>query len=842
MLKAVTALGLLLMVPVFAWAADDAKLEFISYTTRAGAGVDIELRLTGAPPQPSSLTSKNPARITLDLHGVQNNLPWSLPLPMKNAGVAKSITAVEASGRTRVVINLDKMVNYQTRTDGNNLIISLQDESVRGMEQVSEAPPKPVAEVSSDPNLPALEPIKDERQEAAAKKSARNAIVDVSATTTVGNRGQLRMRFSNDVPKINTFTMSNPARVVIDLANTGSNLSWANREVNAGAAKSVSAIDAGDRTRLVVTLDAMQSYKTEVAGNELVLDLQGSAPAAMEKETTAGNVDAIDFRRGERGEGRLMISLSNPGVSVDTRVEGGKIVMEFLNTNLPEHLMQRLDVMDFATSVKYVDSQVEGSKTRIVVTPVGEFEHMVYQAEKTLTLDVKKPVKSESTTVSDGRKNYKGEKLSLNFQDIEVRAVLQLIADFTGLNMVAGDAVQGNLTLRLKNVPWDQALDIILRTKGLGMRQDGNVILIAPADEIAAREKSELESKKQIEDLSPLITEIVQVNYAKAADLAKILQGKDKEGSMLTKRGRITLDERTNTLLVSDTLASITDLRKFVAKLDIPIKQVMIDSRIVIADSKFARDLGVRFGVNGVKKSGNNLFMTSGSYSGTDTMIGSYLDAANTTGKVDLLSGPRRLNVNLPVSATGVSAPSIGFALLGGDSLLDLELSALQTEGRGEVLSNPRVITSNQKEAVIESGREVPYQTQASANVAPTIAFKKAVLGLRVTPQITPDNRILMDLKVNKDEPEYVTTSTGSTAVAIKTKSVETQVLVDNGKTIVLGGIYEQEKRKDIYKVPFLGDLPLIGALFRTVMEKDDKVELLIFVTPRIIKEEAALR
>lgn len=853
MVRIMTAMMLLWALPGLAWAAEaESRLEFISYTTRPGEGVDLRLNLSAPPPKPSSFVINNPARITFDLPGVKNALPWTLPLPMKSAGVANSVTAVEANGRTRVVINLDKLVTYQSRSEGNSLIISLQDPTVTGQTATTTAEPAGIVPAV----LPASTP-----EAAPATKTARspleaggpNAVIDVTAAEQSGTDVQLRVKFSKQVPRVSSFVMSNPARVVVDMADTASNLSWTSRELNVGAAKTLSAVDAGNRTRLVIGLDSSRAYKTEVVGGELVISIQGGlAPATTASEVASGVIEAIDFRRGDQGEGRLLVNLSTPGVSVDSRVEGGKIMVEFMNTRLGDNLRQRLDVTDFATPVKYVESRMEGGRARIVLTPVaGAFEHMVYQADKQLTVEIKRPIKTEQS-VSDGRKVYKGEKLSLNFQDIEVRALLQLIADFTGLNMVASDAVQGSLTLRLKNVPWDQALDIILRTKGLAMRQNGNVILVAPADEIAGREKAELEAKKQIEDVSPLISEMIQVNYAKAADLAKIVQGGGSAtgagssgAGMLTPRGRLSVDERTNTLLITDTADKLVEVRKFVGKLDIPIKQVMIDTRIVIADSKFAKDIGVRFGVNAVKKAGSNLLMTSGSYTGTDNMVSSALtnlaDPANRTPyPVNILTGNQnRLNVNFPAK---IGAPSIGFALLGSDTLLDLELSALQTEGRGEVISNPRVISSNQKEAVIESGSEIPYQ-QASTGGATNVAFKKAVLGLRVTPQITPDNRILLDLQVNKDSRgEVFQGANGAQIPGIDKKELRTQVLVDDGKTLVLGGVFEHTKTKTAYKVPFLGDLPLIGVLFRSNNELEEKKELLIFVTPRIVKNEADLK
>jgi len=460
---------------------------------------------------------------------------------------------------------------------------------------------------------------------------------------------------------------------------------------------------------------------------------------------------------------------------------------------------------------------------RILIEPSRLFDPLAYQSEDLFTLDVKALTADEQEKAKKDKFTYTGERLSLNFQNIEVRAVLQLIADFTGLNMVASDTVSGSLTLRLKNVPWDQALDIILKTKGLAMRQRGNVILIAPTEEIAAREKLELEAQKQIEELAPLRSEFIQVNYAKATVLATLL--KAEENSLMTDRGRVSVDERTNTLLVRDTGEAINSIRELVATLDIPVRQVLIESRIVIADDSFNRDLGVRFGVSYAWNNGNRQAGIGGALPG-DTNLGGTIgpgDSLSTGGAQDLL-------VDLPI---GNPASAIKFAVVSiPDFILQLELQALQLEGRGEVISNPRVVTANQKEASIEQGTEIPFQ-EASSSGATSTSFKKAVLSLKVTPQITPDDRVIMDLAVNQDTvgQEF------SGIPSVDTRSVTTQVLVDNGDTVVLGGIYEQTKREDIEKVPFFGDLPYFSWLFKTTSVRDDKRELIIFVTPRILKD-----
>ncbi|MBI3777097.1 MAG: type IV pilus secretin PilQ family protein, partial [Gammaproteobacteria bacterium] len=543
------------------------------------------------------------------------------------------------------------------------------------------------------------------------------------------------------------------------------------------------------------------------------------------------------FRRGDNGAGRVIITLSDSNIVVDTRESGGQIFVEFANTALPTELRQRLDVVDFATPVQFIDAGTRDSSAQLSITPKGVYEYLAFQSENTFTVEVKPLSKEQKEAAKREEDQFTGERLSLNFQDIEVRAVLQLLADFTSLNIVTSDTVQGNLTLRLQNVPWDQALDLILKTKGLGMRRSGNVIMIAPTEEIATREKLEIESKKQVEELAPLQTELIQINYAKATDLAGLLRSQDK--TLLSERGKVSIDERTNTLIVLETADRLAGIRKLVAKLDIAVRQVLIESRIVIAHNDFARDLGVRFGATGTRSSGNNLIVGTGSGAGADSMVNSAItnQQTNTNGSPYPIAVPaagNRYNFNLPAGGT---AGSIAFAILGRNTLLDLELSALQQEGRGEVISSPRVITSNQKEAVIKQGTEIPYQEAASSG-ATSVSFKEAVLSLTVTPHITPDDRIRMDLKVTKDSVgQVVPTAGGGSNPSIDKREISTQVLVQSGETVVLGGIHEQEKRENTAKVPFFGDLPFIGVLFRRNQTVDQNTELLIFVTPKVLKD-----
>jgi type IV pilus assembly protein PilQ len=652
----------------------------------------------------------------------------------------------------------------------------------------------------------------------------------ISFSTLPGDRVQVVLEMSGPVDEPLSFAIDEPARVALDFPGVSLNLPRKTEDIGVGMARSVTAVEAGGRSRVVLSLVKLVPYTIKVSGNQVVLTLDStgstaSQAAAKRAAGIKGSIESIDFRRGEGGEGRVMVTLSDPAIVVNTFEQGDDIIVEFIGVQLPEDLSRRLDVIDFATPIMVVDTKQVGENVRMVIEAGGAFDHLAYQSEDLFTLDVKALSEVEKEQAKKDKFTYTGERLSLNFQNIEVRAVLQLIADFTGLNMVASDTVSGNLTLRLKNVPWDQALDIILKTKGLAMRRTGNVILIAPTEEIAAREKLELEAQKQIEELAPLRSEFIQVNYAKAATLATLL--KAEENSLMTDRGRVSVDERTNILLVRDTADAINSIRELVATLDIPVRQVLIESRIVIADDSFNRDLGVRFGVS--YQWNINSPRTQGNIGGG---LGGNTDFGGTVGSGDSLSsgGTQNLLVDLPI---GSPASAIKFAVVSiPDFILQLELQALQFEGRGEVISNPRVVTANQKEATIEQGTEIPFQ-EASSSGATSTSFKKAVLSLKVTPQITPDDRVIMDLAINQDTvgQEF------SGIPSVDTRSIVTQVLVDNGDTVVLGGIYEQTKREDVQKVPFFGDLPYLSWLFKTTSIRDDKKELLIFVTPKILKD-----
>ena len=652
---------------------------------------------------------------------------------------------------------------------------------------------------------------------------------DINFSSMPGNQVQITFSLSGDFVEPNSFTVDEPARIALDFANTKNKLSWRSRRVGMGNIKSIAAIEAGSRTRIVINLVKQVNYTSRISGNDFILTLGSGTAEKSPTLTQPGNtanfstatekgIKDIDFRRGDSGEGRIVVTFTDASIVADIREETGKILVEYLDADLPNELQQSLDVLDFATPVKSIDTFQDGENTKMIITPTGDYEHLAYQSDNTLTIDIKPLTAAQKATVKKAQ--YTGEKLSLNFQDIEVRAVLQLLADFTSLNVVVSDSVQGNITLRLKNTPWDQALDIILKTKGLAMRKNGSVMLVAPSDEIASREKLELEALKQLSELAPLRSELIQVNYAKATNLSELL--KSDTNSLLSERGNVTVDERTNTLLVRDTIDRLTEIRKLITSLDIPIRQVLIESRIVIANDGFSRDLGSKIGVRGSKATGNNTAMVSG------TSLG----LSNTP---QVLSQTRDFNVNFPVNAD-LNPGSFAIGMLTNTGLLDLELTALQTEGKGEVVSNPRVITSNQKEALIEQGTEIPY-LQSSSSGASTVEFKKAVLSLKVTPQITPDDRVILDLRVTKDSVGEVFSGVPS----IDTKEVQTQVLIDNGETVVLGGIFEHVQKTEKRKVPLLGDIPFLGWLFRSTSKVDEKDELLIFVTPKILKERLKL-
>jgi type IV pilus assembly protein PilQ len=656
-----------------------------------------------------------------------------------------------------------------------------------------------------------------------------------------GNSLQVRLVTSGPAPEPLAFTIDQPARLSIDLPEVGLALENRRVDVKSAGVDSIVAAEAGGRTRVVFNLDSLVPYTARAEGDAVVVTF-GSGAAAQAAATAAPaaagprRIAGVDFRRSPEGAGRVIVRLSDPRTPASLRQEGNRVIVDFTGAVLPEELMKRYDVMDFATPVTAVDATRTATSARIVVSANGDWEQLAYQADDTYVVEVKE--RPKRAVVTEAEKVYTGERLTLNFQDIDVRAVLQLLADTSGQNIVVSDTVKGRVTLRLQNVPWDQALDIVLRTKGLDMRRKDTVILVAPQAEIAAREKAELAAQKDIQELAPLRTEFLQVNYAKAADIAKLLKS-GGSGSLLSTRGNVSIDERTNTLLVQDTAEQLEQIRAMVATLDIPVRQVLIESRIVIVNDDFSRDLGVRAGFNRVSDDIKDLFFIGGSAQSTDTMVGSALDNLANSGQPYPIEIPfgnfDRYNVNMPVSNP---AGRLALSVLDFDDfLIDLELTAAQAEGKGEIVSSPRVITANQREAVIEQGVEVPYQESASSG-ATTTQFKKAVLSLKVTPQITPDDRIILDLQVNKDSVgQLVPSATGGFVPSIDTRNISTQVLVNDGQTVVLGGIMETERRESEKKVPFLGDIPGLGVLFRTRSKSDNRDELLIFVTPKILRE-----
>ena len=686
-----------------------------------------------------------------------------------------------------------------------------------------------------------------------------NRLQDIQVQSLPGQRVELKLIMSDTAPEPLAFTIENPARIALDLPNTTLGLSSRRRDVNLGPLDTVLTAEANGRTRVVLNLGSMVEYETRRSGNTVIVTLGGgddysagttqfaSAPASETRSYAAPGsraISSVDFRRTREGGGRVIVNLTDPSTPVDIRQEGGRVVAVFKDTSLPAELMRRLDVMDFATPVTTVDTLRTNLDTRVVISADGKFEQLAYQSDNEFTIEINpasEQSKDESSLFSE-TKEYEGQRLTLNFQDIETRAVLQLLAETSGKNIVVSDTVSGNVTLRLRNVPWDQALDIVMTTKGLDMRQNGNVIIVAPAREIAARETADLEARMAIRELEPTYSEFLQVNYAKASDIAALIQADSGGNPLLSDRGSVGVDDRTNTLLVQDTAERLQNIRRLVRTLDIPIKQVLIESRIVVVNDDFSRDLGIRLGLTAFNESNTGLTAISGSGQGTDNMISTYLENQADPTSPFLLEYPsltNRYNVAVPV---GAAAGRFSLAVLENDYLVDLELTAMEAEGRGEIVSTPRVITANQKEATIKQGVEIPYQQSASSG-ATTIQFKEAVLELVVTPQITPDNNIIMDLRVSKDNVgEIISTGgLGGTVPSIDTRSVETQVLVANGQTVVLGGIYETERRETVTKVPFLGDIPFAGALFRTKQRTDNKAELLIFVTPRILEEGATV-
>jgi type IV pilus assembly protein PilQ len=657
----------------------------------------------------------------------------------------------------------------------------------------------------------------------------------LDVATLPGNRVELKLSFDEPVAVPRGYTIDQPARIALDLPGVRNKLGVKSRELGIGNARSVTVVEVKDRTRLIVNLSALAPYSTRAEGNNLFLVLgdtaaASAAPAAVapvaqkqaQSQAVAGKtIRGIDFQRGSQGEGNVIIDLSDPTTAPDIQEQGGKIRLEFAKTHLPEALRVRLDVKDFATPVQFVSASSQGDRVAVIIEPTGHYDYMAFQTDNRLTVSIKPLSRDDLEKRKAERFAYSGEKLSLNFQDIDVRSVLQLIADFTDLNLVASDTVQGSITLRLQNVPWDQALDLVLKTKGLDKRQIGNVLLVAPADEIAARERQELEAQRQVAELAPLRKDVVQLNYAKASDIAKLYESESQKGALKDDmRGSVIYDDRTNSLLMTLTQERIDEMRRIVSLLDVPVRQVMIEARIVEANVDYDKSLGVRWGGSQTFGNGRGLFY------GND-------DRGDESGKSGADS-----NGNVPFVDLGVANRTAGFGIgyVTDNLILDLELTAMEKSGNGEVVSQPKVVTADKETAKILKGAEIPYQ-EASSSGATSTSFKEAALSLEVTPQITPDNRIIMEVKVTKDAPDFANALNG--VPPINKNEVNAKVLVADGETIVIGGVFSNTQTKGVEKVPFLGDLPFLGRLFRRDIVQDKKSELLVFITPRIMHNQA---
>jgi type IV pilus assembly protein PilQ len=677
----------------------------------------------------------------------------------------------------------------------------------------------------------------------ATAATTANAIQSVSAATTQGGNVLVRITLK-EAPKALPpgFQITNPSRLAFDFADTGNATGRGAQEVAQGDLRSFNLVQVGNRTRLVLNLTRTVPYEASIDGNTIVLALQGAGGVAVGSTTAPGRfaedtsgvgrqhrVLNIDFRRSPEGAGNVVIDLADNNTGIDVRTQGRNIIVELPRTQMPAHLQRRLDVTDFATPVQFVSAQQVGEMVRLEVTPRGQWEQSAYQADSRFILEVK-PVVEDPTRLGGGQRRYTGEKLSLNFQNVEVRAVLQVLADFTGLNIITSDSVSGSVTLRLRDVPWDQAMDIILQAKGLDLRRSGNVMWIAPRDELATRDKLEAESRQQIADLEPVRTETFQLNYARADAFQKILT--DPQQRVLSRRGSAVIDQRTNTLFIQDTPSKLEEMRRLVRQVDVPVRQVMIEARVVEAADTFSRNLGARLGVFDRRPGGATLG------SSARLSVGGQLESSGfLTGQIatPIPTLTQSLGVSLPAQNIGGARPGAMSVIVFNDTstrFLNLEVQALQAEGRGRIVSSPRVITADQIEATIEQGTEIPFQ-QATASGATAVQFKKATLSLKVRPQITPDGNVIMTLNVNNDSVGQNTQS----GPAINTRQISTQVLVENGGTVVIGGIYTQDTRQTVNKVPVLGDIPFVGFLFRDRAIVDDKRELLIFVTPRVLND-----
>ncbi|WP_438957752.1 type IV pilus secretin PilQ [Porticoccus sp.] len=685
---------------------------------------------------------------------------------------------------------------------------------------------------------------------------AEVVLEDISFATLPGGRFEVRMDFSETPPAPDGYTIDNPARIVLDLPSVASALDQKKYALSFENARSAVVLGTSDRTRVILNMLKMAPYETRIDGNSIVLlvgandGVARNAPrkasivgaAASEDRTSAPtySIQGVDFRRGEEGEGLVVIDLSNPATSIDISQSGGDVKLRFFRTLLPESLDRRLDVVDFATPVKEVDASFDGSTSTVLIKAAGEYDYMAYQTDDQYIVSLK-PLSEEDLENQKSKFAYVGEKLSLNFQDIEVRSVLQLIADFTDLNLVASDTVTGSITLRLENVPWDQALDIVLKAKGLDKRQQGNVLMVAPAAEIAERERLQVEANKQLQELAPIRTEFIRVKYADAKTLYELFDvrrgsssgsgGRTSTDSILSERGSAIVDNRTNTIILTDTEDKILEFKRLIDQIDIPVRQVLIEARIVIANRDFRKEIGARMGLQGVRNPGDSKFGFSGSLEGFDGAGANPIDTLGDTSSIgSVLVNDAGLGVDL-----GVSDPNGSFALelLTNNTFIDLEISALENEGKGEIVSQPKVLTGDKQKASIKTGTEIPYQNATSSGATST-QFKEAVLLLEVTPQITPDGRIVMDINVAQDSVGDLL-PTGEPIIDIT--QVETKAIVGDGQTLVLGGLFQMQTVNNVEKVPLLGDVPYLGRLFRHDIDDIQKREILIFITPKILNE-----
>ena len=687
---------------------------------------------------------------------------------------------------------------------------------------------------------------------------------DISFNSAPGGKFQIKMEFDDVPPEPAAYNIEKPARIALDLQGVQSALSQKKYTLSYGNAQSVVVLEAQDRTRVVINLVELSPYVTTVDGNALLIEVGNSEvldpykdaePAigqqVVEKNNYKVGITHIDFQRGESGEGNVVIELSDDQVDVDVRFEGQKIRIEMSDASVPSQLRRHYDVTDFATPVSAFDVEQSGTDTSITIAPQGEYDYLAYQTDNVYVLSVR-PLTSQEVEEQKRAFAYTGEKLSLNFQDIKVRSVLQLIADFTELNLVTSDSVDGSITLRLQDVPWDQALELILKTKGLDKRQIGNVLMVAPAAEIAERERQEIETIKQLQELAPLQTEFIRIRYASARELFKLFDSEETDegedvgagstGSILSPRGRVVVDERTNALLITDTADKIEEFRRLIANIDVPLRQVLVEARIVVATDNFDQQVGVQWGGGAAEQGTGDRFGITGSLDSLLNEVGadddeltSIFDFANGNGSIQF---PDANFVDLGISDSIGQPQSIAVGFLSDNFALNAELSAIAAEGRGEVVSQPRVITGDKQEAEIKTGEEIPY-VESSASGRSTIKFREAVLSLKVTPSITPDNRLILDLVITQDSrsEDFVFGENNSQVPIILKNEIRTQALVDNGKTIVLGGVFRESELEQETKVPLLGDIPVLGRLFKRTIVGNEKNELLIFITPRILTD-----